>query len=148
LPDAAVDIIFSNSVLEHIAADLLPAMMQESRRVLRPGGLAIHSANCGDHYAYFDRHITPINYLTYTADQWRFWNNRLLHQNRLRPQDFIEAAEAAGLDVVLRKFKPRPDLLEALPRLNIAPEFLAYPPEQLCTTSVDFVAQRNPRLFG
>lgn len=107
----------------------------------------LHSLNCGDHYAYFDKRISFINYLTYTERQWRFWDNRLLYQNRLRPCDFIGLAERAGFEVVLRKQKPRPALLELLSTLDIAPEFRDYPPEELCSTSVDFVT-RKPGWVG
>lgn len=141
LPDASVDVVFSNSVLEHVPPEAIARIMKETRRILRPGGLAIHSANCGDHYAYFDRSITQINYLSYPERQWRWWNNDLLYQNRLRPSDFLELAEQAGLRVVLEKKKPRPELLAKLPAMKIASEFKDYPPEQLASTSIDFVAR-------
>lgn len=141
LPDSSVDVVFSNSVLEHVPNDAILRIMRETRRILRKGGLAIHSANCGDHYAYFDRSITPVNYLTYPERQWSKWNNSLLYQNRLRPSDFIDLAEQSGLRIVLHKSKPNPQLLSVLPTLAIAPEFQRYPPEQLASTSVDFVAQ-------
>ena len=141
LPDSSVDVVFSNSVLEHVPADAILRIMRETRRILRKGGLAIHSANCGDHYAYFDRGITPINYLTYPERQWSKWNNRLLYQNRLRPSDFLDLAEQSGLRIVLDKSKPNPKLLSVLPTLEIAPEFRRYPPEQLASTSIGFVAQ-------
>ncbi len=136
-----MDVVFSNSVLEHVPTDAILRIMRETRRILRKGGLAIHSANCGDHYAYFDRSITPANYLTYPERQWSKWNNRLLYQNRLRPSDFIDLAEQSGLRIVLHKSKPNPQVLSVLPTLAIAPEFLRYPPEQLASTSIDFVAQ-------
>src|SRR5207244_6843996 len=110
-----------------------------SRRVLRRDGLAIHCAHCGDHYAYFDRSITSINYLSYSERNWRFWNNRLLYQNRLRPQDFRELAESAGLETVLYKYNPNPALLEGLGHLTIAPSFRKYSPAQLCSTSISLV---------
>lgn len=140
LPDQSVDVVFSNSVLEHVTPEAIRRIMLETRRILRPGGLAIHSANCGDHYAYFDRSITQINYLTYPEGKWRRWNNGLLYQNRLRPIDFLHMAEAAGLRVVLSKSKPRPELLAALPGLGVAAEFQSYEPAQLASTSIDFVA--------
>lgn len=140
LPDQSVDVVFSNSVLEHVTPEAISRIMRETRRILRPGGLAIHSANCGDHYAYFDRTITQVNYLTYSAREWRRWNNDLLYQNRLRPSDFLELAEQAGLRIVLRKTKPRPELLAKLAGMKIAYEFKKYPGEQLASTSVDFVA--------
>jgi SAM-dependent methyltransferase len=141
LPDASVEVVFSTSVLEHVPTDAILRIMRETRRILRKGGLAIHSANCGDHYAYFDRSITPVNYLTYPERQWSKWNNGLLYQNRLRPSDFIDLAEQSGLRIVLHKSKPNPQLLSVLPTLEIAPEFRRYPPEQLASTSVGFVAQ-------
>jgi SAM-dependent methyltransferase len=136
LPEETVDIVFSNSVFEHVPGEVIAGMMRESRRVLRTGGTAIHCVNCGDHYAYVDRGITPINYLQYPADRWRRWNNELLYQNRLRPKDFRDLGERAGLEVILDHFRPRPELVEVLSRLKIAEEFRHYPPEQLCSTSV------------
>ncbi len=141
LPDASVDVVFSNSVLEHVPTNAIRRIMHETRRILRKGGLAIHSVNCGDHYAYFDRGITAANYLTYSQRQWSKWNNALLYQNRLRPSDFIDLAEQSGLRIVLLKSKPNPQLLSLLPTLQIAPEFRQYPAEQLASTSVDFVAE-------
>ena len=138
MPDNSIDVVFSNSVLEHVPRPVIAAMLRECYRVLRPGGLSIHSVNCADHYAYFDKQITFINYLTIPEKYWQSWNNDIQYQNRMRPQDFIEFSEAAGLKTVLAKHKPRPALLEQLPTLKIAPEFQKYPPEQLCCTSVDF----------
>ena len=142
LPANSVDVVFSNSVLEHVPRPVIAAMMRESYRVLRPGGLSIHSVNCADHYAYFDRQITFINYLTIAEKDWQFWNNDLQYQNRMRPQDFIELSEQAGLTTVLTKYQPRPALLAQLAALKIAPEFQNYSPDQLCCTSVDFGGQK------
>jgi SAM-dependent methyltransferase len=143
LPDSSMDIVFSNSVLEHVPPGVIQAIFHESRRILKPGGLSIHSANCGDHYAYFDKSITAINYLTYPADRWKPWDNDLLYQNRLRPADFVDMAARAGLEVPVNIFRPRPELLAALPGLDIAPEFRHYPPEQLCSTSIDLVGRKK-----
>jgi SAM-dependent methyltransferase len=141
LPPASIDVVFSNSVLEHVAREAIGPLMRETRRVLRPGGLAIHSVNCGDHYAYFDARLSPIHYLRFGERTWRVWNNGLQHQNRLRADDFLELTRRAGLEIVLNRQQPRPELLARLDELPIAPEFRHYPREQLCTTSVDFVAR-------
>jgi len=138
----SVDVVFLNSVLEHVKADVIVSMMEESERILRPGGLAIHSVNCGDHYAYGDKKVTAINYLQYSEAAWRFWNNDLMYQNRLRPCDIVGMAEKAGLEVILRKQRPRESLMAMLEELELAPEFRKYPREELCSTSVDFVARK------
>lgn len=141
LEDRSVALVFSNSVLEHVPPTVLGALMHEARRVLGPGGLALHSVNCGDHYAYFDSSITAIHYLRYSDEEWRRWNNDLLYQNRLRPVDFIDAARAAKLEVVLDRQQPQQRLLDRIDRLPIAPQFQRYPPDQLCCTSVTFAAR-------
>ncbi|MEO6419712.1 MAG: methyltransferase domain-containing protein [Polyangiaceae bacterium] len=143
LPDKSVDIVYSNSVLEHIPTDVIRRIMRESMRVLRPGGVAIHGVNCGDHYAYFDRSITPINYLSYSERHWAVWNNGIQYQNRLRPQDILEIAENAGLEIILKRHEAKPQLLEKLEKMTIAPEFRKYSNEQLACTSVDFVARKR-----
>lgn len=142
LPAASVDVVYSNSVLEHIPAPVIARIMEESRRVLRPGGVAIHSVNCGDHYAYFDRSITQINYLSYTDQEWAIWNNDIQYQNRLRAPDLLEIAERAGLQIILKKHSAKPALLKQLEGMKIAPEFRRYSPEQLACTSIDFVARK------
>jgi SAM-dependent methyltransferase len=140
LPAGSIDVVFSNSVLEHVERAAIESLMQETRRLLRPGGVALHSVNCGDHYAYFDRAITPVHYLRYSEAAWRLWNNDLQYQNRLRADDFIDSARRAGLSIVLNHQRPRAELLERFDQLPIAAEFRRYSREQLCTTSVDFVA--------
>lgn len=142
LPDGSVDLVFSNSVLEHVPPVVLDAMMTETHRILSAEGLAIHNVNCGDHYAYFDRSITQIHYLRYSDKDWRKWNTDLQYQNRLRAVDFLASARKAGLEIVLDTHKPRKELLARIQEMPIAEEFRRYPVEELCCTSIDFAARK------
>jgi predicted SAM-dependent methyltransferase len=132
----SVDVVFSNNVFEHVSGDILSGILRESSRILKPGGLSMHSVNCADHYAYFDRNITFVNYLTYSDREWQFWNNKIQYQNRLRPQDYVDLAMKAGLEVKICKMRMREELLPVLSRMQIAPEFQKYSAEQLCSTSI------------
>lgn len=143
LRDSTVDVVFSNSVLEHVPGPVIGALMHETRRVLRPGGIALHSVNCGDHYAYFDKRVTQINYLRHGAASWWLWNNGLQYQNRLRANDFLALARDAGLAVILERQKPRPELMAMIDEFPVAREFRHYSRDQLCTTSIDFVARKD-----
>lgn len=141
LADGSVDIVFSNSVLEHVPPQALPSLHGGARRLLRPGGAAFHSVNCGDHYAYVDPTLHQLHYLRYSDAEWAFWNNRFLYQNRLRAHELVDGARAAGLQVVHDTSQPRPARLAQLQAMTVAPQFAGIPPEQLCITTVDFIAR-------
>ena len=78
--------------------------------ILRPSREGVTELRPGN-YAYFDRSITPLNYLRYTQSQWQRWNNDLLYQNRLRASDFPAAARQQGLEVIHQIQTERKDLL-------------------------------------
>ncbi len=143
LPNSSVDLVFSNSVLEHVPPFVLDAMMTETQRILSSDGLALHNVNCGDHYAYFDRNITPIHYLRYSERAWSKWNTDLQYQNRLRAVDFLASARKAGLEIILDTHKARADLMSKIDSLPIASEFDRYSKEELCCTSIDFAARKK-----
>lgn len=141
LPAGSVDVVFSNSVLEHVPPRVITALYAESRRILVPGGLMFHSVNCGDHYAYVDSRLHQLHYLQYSNRAWSFWNNAFLYQNRLRAHRFVEDASAAGFEIVLDTAAPRSENLARLRAMQVAPEFADIPRERLCITSVDFIGR-------
>lgn len=141
LPDGSVDIVFSNSVLEHVTREALSAIMHETRRILRPSGVAVHCVACNDHYAHFDRRISYVNYLRFPEKKWRRWNNALHYQNRLRARDFLKLAQDSGLHVILEKQYVRPGVEPALLSLPIAEDFRDYTRDELAPTTVNFVCR-------
>jgi SAM-dependent methyltransferase len=142
LDDESVDIVYSNSVLEHVEVDVLPGIMREAWRILRPGGVMVHAVACNDHYAHFDRSISFVNFLQFSDTQWKKWNNSLNFQNRLRASDFLNFAKKSGFRIVHEARSVRPGVEAALTKLTIAPEFASYSREDLSATSIDFVAEK------
>ncbi len=142
LDAASIDLVFSNSVLEHVAPSVLAPLYAESMRILRPTGAMFHSVNCGDHYAYVDRSVHQLNYLQFDDRRWSFWNNRFLYQNRLRAHQFVEAARDAGFGIVLDTATARPQRLQQLQAMTVAEQFRHIAPEKLCITSVDFIGRK------
>lgn len=144
LPDGSIDIVFSNSVLEHVPPDAIRRIHAGTRALLRAGGVAFHSVNCGDHYAYADRKVHQLNYLQYSDAQWAFWNNRFLYQNRLRAHQLVDMARDAGFEIALDTSHARPQRLQQLQALPLAEQFRHMAPEKLCITTVDFIARKMP----
>ena len=73
VPDQSVDSIVSDQVLEHLHGSPFDAL-RESARVLKPGGLIVHTT-------VFSHHLHPKPY-----DHWRF-----------SPQGLARLADSAGL---------------------------------------------------
>lgn len=147
LAPESVDLVYSNSVMEHVPKEAILELMIESARILRPGGLALHNVACNDHYAHVDRGISFVNYLQYDESQWSKWNNSLQYQNRLRAPEFLDLATQGGLDVIYKQTHVATGSLEALAGFRVAAQFQRFSTEDLATTTVDFVA-RKPRAEG
>lgn len=143
LPDGSVDLVFSNSVLEHVTPEVIEPIYREAHRLLAADGLMFHSVNCGDHYAYVDGNINQLHYLRYSDAQWHFWNNDFLYQNRLRAHHFVEVANACDFEILLNTASASPLRMEQLGRIDLAPEFTSIDAEKLCITSVDFIARKS-----
>jgi hypothetical protein len=141
-PAGSADLVYSNSVLEHVPKQIIRSLMDEIMRMLRPGGLTLHNVGCNDHYAFVDRRISFVNYLRYSEARWSRWNNRLQYQNRLRAPEFLELAAEAGLEVIYKQVAVRPGTREALTTFEVAQEFQRFSVEQMAITTVDFVAKK------
>jgi SAM-dependent methyltransferase len=140
----SVDLVYSNSVLEHVPPDGIRELLAEARRILRPGGIVAHCVACNDHYAHFDRRISFVNYLRYSEAEWTRWNNDIHFQNRLRARDILDLVREGGFEPVTVRTATRAGSLEALSRFTVAPEFARLSVAELAVTSVDFVARTTP----
>ena len=138
----SIDLVYSNSVLEHVPREVIAGLMTESFRVLRPLGLAMHNVGCNDHYAFFDKSISFVNFLRYTEREWKLWNNSIQYQNRLRVPEYLDLAKAAGLDVIMTATNVSAGTLEALAGLRVAPQFRHFSEEDVAATTLDFIGQK------
>lgn len=138
----SVDFVSSTNTLEHIPADDLVPILVECRRLLRPDGGMSSRIDLRDHYSYFDRSLSPYNFLRYSDRAWWLFNSRLLYQNRLRRPDYLRAFVDAGFEVV-SETPSRPDdgELTTLGELELAPRFRSYPLEELSVTALVVVAR-------
>jgi predicted SAM-dependent methyltransferase len=145
LEDDSVDLVFSNSVLEHVRREVMVGLMNETFRVLRPGGITLHNVACNDHYAHFDKSISAVNYLQYGEREWKLWNNSIQYQNRMRAQEFVDVAMEAGFEVISKKTKISRGTMEALATMRIAPEFGRLSREEMAKTTIDLMGRKPAR---
>ena len=143
LEPGCIDAITSTSTLEHVPAEEIVAILRESRRILRPGGMLSFEIDYSDHYSHGDRSIGPYNFLQFSDAEWSRYNPALHHQNRLRHPDYLAMFDAAGFELIEVDAR-RPDhvRLEALGRLPLAPRFQAYDQDDLAVLEGWFLLRR------
>ena len=143
LPSGSVDFVSSTDVCEHVPEGDLAAIFRECHRLLRAGGAFSCRIDLQDHYAYFDRSLSPYNFLRFSDLAWRLVNSPLHYQNRLRAPDYLRLVHDAGFELVVeRPSGPSEDGVAQLRALPLAPRFRDYTTEEAGVTVLSFVARR------
>jgi len=93
------------------------------------GAVQSHYLNLVDQFSYFDRSITPFNFLKYSPRAWKYLNSPLTWQNRFRISDFRQVFQETGFRIV-KEGCTRGDPAD-LAKVPLAPEFRGYPREDL-----------------
>jgi SAM-dependent methyltransferase len=146
LADGDVDVVTSSVTFEHIPAAHVASILAECARILRPGGLLSCTIDLEDHYSWFDRSISPYNYLRFSDRTWALVNSDVHYQNRLRQSDYVELAAAAGLEVgTVTPYPVSPEDLASLDGVALAPRFRSYDRDDLAIRGTHLVL-RKPAL--
>lgn len=138
---SSIDIVCSNNALEHVPAPEITKLSHDASRALRKGGVAVHAIAWNDHYAHFDRSISFVNFLRYSDEEWRKWDNGILWQNRLRAPDFIRLCSVPTARVIYRQQYTRSGSIEAIKGMSIHQRFAGYALEDLAATTVHLVTR-------
>lgn len=137
----SVDLVFSNTTLEHVPSGEINQLFLGAKRVLAPGGIVAHVIDCSDHFSHTDPSISRINFLQFSDAKWQRYNSGFLYQNRLRASTYRAMIEKAGFEIIL--WKPHIDqkLKAKMHNFLLDKEFLSFGVDDLCTTSVVVVAR-------
>jgi SAM-dependent methyltransferase len=152
LPDASIDYVFSNAVLEHIPANDLKYILKECYRILNTSGIICFTAGYWDHC--WSHSISPYYFYRFSKKDWlkRFPPDG---HNRLRHIDFRYLFEEKGFEIIqedsLTPFDPsfsyrghsREKLIEQLKSTPLAPEFQKYTLEELAVLGGFWVLRKK-----
>lgn len=127
--DDHFDYACSNNTFEHVHAEVLPGIIEEFYRVLKPQGLMSHFIDLSDHFAHFDTSITIYNFLRFSQKQWKTIDNQIQPQNRLRWKDYL--ALYADRDVPVTETIVRRGDLNALRKVPLHAQYAGYSDEEL-----------------
>lgn len=114
LPEASVDLIWSQAVLEHLPRQAFPAFLAEMRRIIRPDGVLSHRVDLKDHLG------GGLNNLRFAESTWEspWFQNSGFYTNRLRRRELLSAFTQAGFEIVLAEEETWPQLPTPRKRLN------------------------------
>jgi SAM-dependent methyltransferase len=112
-----VDIVLSNSVLEHV--DDMAGAVAELARVTAPGGQHFHFVDLRDHFFKY-----PFEMLCYSERTWRRFLNPGSNLNRLRVWDYERLFSSSFPRVAVQvRYSDLPAFRATRPRIR--PEFLS-----------------------
>ncbi|MBN9007230.1 MAG: class I SAM-dependent methyltransferase [Rhizobiales bacterium] len=141
LPDDNVDCFCTSEVLEHIPSDSLTAILTESLRYLKPGGLHIHAIDYSDHYARSDSAISRFNFLKFSDSEWRKHNSAFQYVNRLRHSDYERLFLESGYSI--ESSDPHREAIPHDVSANLAERFSRYTQDDLGALRSIIVARKR-----
>jgi len=101
LPDESFDLVVSAGVLEHIEDHIITPLINDTFRVLKPGGWALHNIDTSDHLAYYDVTMQEKFYLRCGEWLWKLvGENKVQYINRLQRGEWIKVFQASKFEVV------------------------------------------------
>jgi SAM-dependent methyltransferase len=101
LPSESFNLVYSVNVAEHIQRDIVPGYIRDMFRVLKPGGLSVHTIDLKDHLVQYAPGISLKNYLRYSDRTWKvLFENNLQYFNRIQPPAWFKYFEDAGFELV------------------------------------------------
>lgn len=139
LADNSIDLINSNNTFEHIYPDKLIPILKEFKRVLnKESGVMSHFIDLSDHFAHFDKSINIYNFLKFSDTQWKWIDNSIQPQNRLRIYDYKKIY--ADLNIPIDEESFRKGDLKELNKINLDKKYLNHPISDLAITHCHFVS--------
>jgi SAM-dependent methyltransferase len=144
LPTATFHCITSTYTLEHIPRADVMRILQECRRILKPGGIILSMIDYQDHYSFRDSRISAYNFLQYPERQWRWFNSRLHYQNRLRHSQYLQMFHEYGFEMLSEELKdPSPGEMERLKSLRLSAEFQRFSIDDLAVMGSQLVCRKS-----
>ena len=135
IPDASVDLVFSQAVLEHVRRHQLEDVLRELRRVLKPTGVGSHEIDFADHLG------GALNNLRFSAKLWEAeWMAQSgFYTNRIRHHEMLQCFARAGFEVAvadITRWKGLPT-----PRERMSREFAGLAEDDLLVRTIDLVTR-------
>lgn len=130
MPDNYFDLVNSNNTFEHIYPEILIPILKDFKRVVKKeGGVMSHFIDMSDHFSHFDETINDCHFLQYSDKQWKWIDNSIQSQSRMRIYDYRKIYSDLGIPIsyeVCREVN-----LSELENIKLADKFTTEPLEEV-----------------
>ncbi|MBI9078760.1 MAG: class I SAM-dependent methyltransferase [Pseudodesulfovibrio sp.] len=135
IPDSSVDLVFSHAVLEHV--ENIQFVLDETYRMLRPGGCSSHSVDLSSH----NTHSEWNGHWTYSDTLWKvICGNRSYLINRNPVSQYEKALLKSGFEIEIFQKGTRENRID---RHNLIPRFKNLSETDLTTANLLFTATKQ-----
>lgn len=142
LPDNCIDLVNSNNTFEHIyPAILIPILKDFKRVVKKQGGVMSHFIDMSDHFAHFDKTINIYNFLQFSDEQWKWIDNAIQPQSRIRIYDYKQIY--ADLNIPITEESFRDGNISELKSISLAAKFSNQPLEEIAKSHCHFISNMS-----
>lgn len=139
LPDNSIDLVNSNNTFEHIYPNIIIPILKEFNRVVKKqGGVMSHFIDMSDHFAHFDKSINIYNFLQFSDNQWKWIDNSIQPQNRLRIYDYKQIY--SDLRILISEESYRAGDINELKLISLADKFANRPLEEIAKSHCQFIS--------
>lgn len=138
------DFATSTATFEHIPLEDIILILNESYRILKPGGILSLIIDYQDHWSYFDDKLSAYNFLKYSDKEWKKYNPSLHYQNRLRHKDYLSIISKTDFEIMdIIPTMPSELDFDALNKLKINVKYKEYTINELSIKGSQIVLKKN-----
>jgi SAM-dependent methyltransferase len=142
LDDGEADFVYSGAFFEHVAD--VDAVIAETARVLKPGGMASHVIDATDHRRYPDPRFHALDYLKIDVPGEAVHlecKGMIYDMNRVRPREYAERFRRHGLEVVSYRAFQSVDVDHAM-RARFVEPYRSMPLQELAEVMAHYIVRK------
>lgn len=139
LESNSIDLINSNNTFEHIYPEILIPILKDFKRVIKQNeGVMSHFIDMSDHFAHFDKSINIYNFLQFSNSKWKWIDNSIQPQSRIRIYDYKKIYSDLQLPISEESFRTG-DVIK-LKSISLAKHYLNQPLSEIAISHCHFVS--------
>jgi hypothetical protein len=97
-----------------------------------------HSIDMSDHFAHFDKSINIYNFLQFSDEQWKWIDNSIQPQSRLRYYDYTKMYDDLQIPIIETSY--RAGDINQLKEIKLDSKYIKHPIDEIAISHCYFVS--------